>query len=311
MRVLLALVLVSATAACALPPRDAWPATPGSRSSSQYGTGWIQGPLRATVWFDEYTGLASFDVSRPAHVAMFAVQPLGALELIYPRFGYGSGRAFRSGRHNVRTEFQPYRLASDRWSWGRGYDDYYGGRQPLYILLIAADRPLRLDHFHGLGRASWLGYPGATWNPFLVTESLAREVVPAYSSTDWTVAYHVVWPAADFRRDDGRVPYTRVVCPGNRVFNVPTEALRGGWFTCPDPDVRDRDGRVAIPRKTGRGITETVPKRPRPGGWAGATPTTPERGGTRDALGPKRAGDRDGDRARSGTRPQVPVRPGT
>ena len=55
-------------------------------------------PLEATLWFDEHTGYADFALSRPAHVAIFALRPGADLTMIYPARGMTAGySAMRSG----------------------------------------------------------------------------------------------------------------------------------------------------------------------------------------------------------------------
>ena len=46
------------------------PAGPGDYTPARYGGGWYDEPLRASVYFDEHMGFASFDVNRDAHVAL-------------------------------------------------------------------------------------------------------------------------------------------------------------------------------------------------------------------------------------------------
>lgn len=256
-------------------------------------------PLRANLWFDEYAGVASFDLNRPAHVAIFALRPLGSIEMIYPASGWGVGveGAFRTGRHSVRTESRMYHLVrghSDR------RDSRYGASGQTYILLIASDRPLDLDGFFAHGTVPWLNHPSVTWNPLLATDHLAREIVPGQGRSEWTAAYHVIWPEASFRLYDGRIPVTRVRCPGGAVVLIATQVVRSGRWTCPDRNARPPVARPRAPRSPP--VTGVLPKRPRPTERPGATPT---RG--------RGQGDIDGRRARPrpDAKPGAGSRPGT
>lgn len=250
-------------------------------------------PLRANVWFDEYAGLASFDINRPAHVAIFALRPLGNIELIYPVSGWGGGvkRAFRTGRHSVRAESHRYQLVRGRA--GHGRSRYASGQ--TYILLIASDRPLDLRHFLATGTVPWLNHPSVTRDPLLATDHLAREIVAGQGRSEWTAAYHVIWPEASLRRYDGRVPVTMVRCPGGAVIAIPKQVLRPGGWICPDrhtrPPVSAHPRSPRVPT-----IIDMLPKRP------GATPT---RGRTLDRRLWPRPAPRPGVTPRVGTPPRV------
>ncbi len=258
MRHLLPLLLLG-LGGCSLPgafgsPLDDY-ARPAYGGGSYYYQGY-QDPLRATLWYDEYTGFASFDLNRQAHVALFAIRPMGGIEMIYPAIGYGARQLFTRGSHNIRTNVSPYRFAS---SWSLA-----SGANPIYIVLIASERPLDVAPFMATGSLPWLSRASVTWNPYSATEVLAREIVPQPNTTDWTVAYHVVWPQSLRSDRYRRRAYTWVVCPGNVVISVPVEAVRNGWVYCPN-GVRADTGRDSrLPR-----VKETVPKRPLPDGWMG------------------------------------------
>lgn len=253
MRHLFALVLLGA---------GAYPSTALDAQARPLSSG---PPLRANVWFDEYAGLASFEINRPAHVAIFALRPLGNIELIYPVSEWGGGvkRAFRTGRHSVRTESRMYQLVRGRAGHGRSR---YRGSDQMYILLIASDRPLDLRHFLATGTVPWLNHPSVTWDPLLAADHLAREIVAGQGRSEWTAAYHVIGPETSLRRYDGRVPVTMVRCPGGAVIAIPKQVLRHGGWVCPDRHARPPESaRLRSPRVPT--ITDMLPKRPR------ATPT--------------------------------------
>lgn len=292
MRYLVPLLFLGLSA-CHLPPSasaasgpwgyDPGPATRGAGPGWSTGSGWSSGPLRAAVTFDEYTGQAAFDLSRPAHVAVFAMRPFGAVEMIYPRWGWehDSRRAFDTGHHRVRTDSRLYHLAGNRSGYGRSV----GSAGQTYIVLIASDRPLELGPLMATGRAYSLEHPAITWNPFVATGHLAREIGAGHGGAEWTAAYHVVWHQDRLRRDR-RVPYTTVRCPGGSVISVPTEAVRSGAWRCPDP--RRPPTTDARPRPEAPPITRALPKRPRPTGWSGATPAPVDAPAGPDARPAKR-----------------------
>lgn len=290
MRYLLPFLLLGATA-CQLP------ATSGLAPIQQgydadYRGGWDTEPLRAAVWFDEFTGRASFDLSRSAHVAMFAMQPMGGIEMIYPSWGWGRdrGRAFSSGIHTVRAESRVYHLTS-----GRSLHDNIRSAGQTYIVLIASDRPLDLGHLLHSPTVPLIGGAAITWNPFIATRYLARQIVPGAGNAEWTAAYHVIWPMDNMQRSmrpiTGRDPYTRVRCPGGQVVSVRIDVLRNGGFACPRPpaDPANHPPRPGVTE--GTPITRTLPNRPPPPDWRGATPTA------------------DADRRTPSARPVPPTRP--
>lgn len=238
-----------------------------------YGEGWADESLRAAVWFDEYSGVASFDINRPAHVALFALQPLGRIEMIYPHgggdwgWGVSGERVFRAGLHSVRADSRMYRLTARRGHRPPGSR----WRGQTYILMIASERPLDLERFLATGTVPWLNHPAVTWNPFIAIEHLADEVVRGRRSGEWTTAYHVIWPDADLYRYDGRIPHTRVRCPGGAAFSIPTQAIRVGAWRCPDR--YPPQGAVARPgRPRTPPITSALPDRRRPADRPGASP---------------------------------------
>jgi hypothetical protein len=251
MRAFLPLALLAATACYS--PR-AVETRPGPYDGPE--DAWGVAPLQASVWYDEHTGLANFDLSRPAHVAIFALRPGGGLEMIYPAIGYGSRMAFTRGRHFVRTGGSPYRLTGN---WSMAY-----GQGPMYILLVASEDPLDLGAFRAGGMMNWLTRSAVTYNPYLATEALVGEIVANPAGPGWTTAMHVVWPTPVAPYRDRASRYMRVQCANGLVVVVPIAAWVNGYAVCPEhlppPDSADAD---SIP-----GIREVAPKRPQPPeGW--------------------------------------------
>ena len=197
--VLASAALLLATTGCHFPAtsqpltdpwNDRYDGRYGDRYDDRYDRDSRSGPLRANVWYDEYTGVASFDLSRPGHVALFAVRPFGRMEMIYPTGGYGyrNERVFHDGRHSVRTVSRYYHLTRGASRFG----PVGGPSGQTYIVLIASDRPLRLDPFYASGSVPWLDRASVTWNPFVAAEHLAREVVSGRRGAEWTgVPRHV------------------------------------------------------------------------------------------------------------------------
>ncbi len=259
MRYLLPLLLLGTTACYA--PRAYGPGPgdyPDYPDASPYGArSYDQPPLQATIWYDEYTGFASFNVNRPAHVAIFAISEFGSARMLYPAIGYGGQQRFSYGRHTVRTEASAYRFASNR--------SLVYGSAPTYIVLVAAERPLDVAQFMATGRSPWIDHQILTRSPYGAAEMLAREIVPQPGMTEYTLAYHVVWPTNWLYGSNRAQPsYVWVNCNG--VFmSVPAYAYYQGWFVCP------RNDRTVPPADSARRLPELkkkLPKRPPvPTGW--------------------------------------------
>jgi hypothetical protein len=97
MRALL-VVLLAGLAACY---------SPRSLGSDGYmganGAAWQDEPLRASLWIDPYSGFTSFDINRPAHVALFQWRPGSHFSIVYPSIGYGTNQFFHAGRNVIHT----------------------------------------------------------------------------------------------------------------------------------------------------------------------------------------------------------------
>jgi hypothetical protein len=262
---------------------------PPDYETVRYHRDWEYEPLRSEFWFDEHTGRASIRLNHSAYVAMFVLQPLGSIELIYPYSG--RNRLVRAGRRTVAARGWDYYHADHRA--GSGWAGDYGRNTPAYILMIASERPLDLDRLlrHG-GRLPWIERAGAPLDPLRAAEDLAWEIVPGSHDRDrWTLAYQAIWPGADFRVERP-IYYTHVRCGGVYV-SVPLDAVRIGWYSCPGRHWREpyrrvivrgpvveRPPQVARPRAPS--ITRSIDKTARPRDWEGATPT---RGSERQLRG--------------------------
>lgn len=251
---------------------------PAPTAPVSYGGAWYPDALQGAIYFDHYSGFASVDLNRPAHIAVFALTPGGGTRMIYPAIGYGGRGRLDDGAHVIRTATSGYRFAStDR------------GLHPTYIMMIASDRPLELGVFRAMGTLPWLNRPSLSWSPYRTTEALASRIVPRPGLTDWTVAYHVVWPMAVPERQQPR--YTWVRCPSGVVLSVPVQAFRRGIIPCPSQaapteseDTTDVKQRVAEARPEGGSEALAPWRRAGPG----VDPRAPKRGPVAIPLEPKR-----------------------
>lgn len=261
MRALLPLALLAAVGCYS--PRAVEPGPTPYGSFEEYADDdWgYTGPLEASVYFDEHSGYAWFDVSRPAHVAMFALRPGGSLSIIYPVIGYGTRMAFNGGRHVVRTAASSVRMTGN-WSM-------FEGQGPMYILLVASDDPLDVREFQATRTMGWLSRASITYNPHVALDALVGEIVPRPNTSAWTTAMHVVWPLSPYP-DTRRARYLRVQCASGVVIMAPVEAVMAGYPICPEqlqhPPV---DSTSDSTKATIRGVTPTRPQPPE--GWMTAS----------------------------------------
>ena len=271
MRAILPLALLAVVGCYS--PRPVEP-TPSSWS---YGGGYgadagpDAGPLEATVYYDEYSGYASFNVSRDAHVSLFLLRPGAGLEMIYPAIGYGTGTSFRQGRHMVRTASAFHRTSrTSMWDndmWGRDFEN-----GPMYVLLVASDEPLEVNQFLATRTMGWLRHSSVTYSPFLALEALVGDIVPNPTTSAWTTAMHVVWPRDNYRDRDRyeRQRYTRVRCANGVVLLVPTDLVLAGYPVCPEHFQRPQPDSAAD--STGARYRKVAPRRPATAqGWMTAS----------------------------------------
>lgn len=259
MRAFLPMALLAVTACYS--PRTVEP-SPGAYYDDQ---AWGPAPLEASLYYDEFTGYASFRVSRPASVALFALRPGGGMEMIYPS-PMGTRTLFHSGKHVVRTSGSPYRLTGN-WSMAQGHG-------PMYFLLVASEEPLDVDRFRLRNTLSWLNRTAVTYNPHMALEALVGEIVPRPNTSAWTTAMHVVWPMESWPRPN-RQRYLRVRCASGVEILAPREAVLAGYPLCPEQleraDTSD-DGTLVVPRRSkpdsADEIRAVLPRRPQPPeGW--------------------------------------------
>ena len=228
MRHLLPLLLVALSACHATGTGGA---ETGPHDPVAYGGTWYPDALQGSVWYDEFSGFASVDLNRPAHVALFALNPGAGMRLIYPVIGFGGRASFDEGSHILRTSATRHRFTRTASA--------PASARPTYILMVASDRPLDIEALRLTGALPWLNRQHVMWNPYTATEALARRIVPQPAMTDWTVAYHLVWPDGVNERE--RPQYTWIRCPSGVILSVPVELYRRGAVQCPRDVVSQPD----------------------------------------------------------------------
>jgi hypothetical protein len=225
-----ALLLLASVSACAMPQTPSY-----LRSETA--------PLRAEL-FRGAGPTVGFHINRPAHVAVFEVDPGMGARMIHPRLGSDQYMPY-AGSHAVwRSESSPLHRQRHRTMFtalGSGYGNWYGAGalQPRVYLLIASERPLRVDEY----RHSPLGLQIAmrnTWfgrSPYSMLDDLAELVVPDPHASDWVSDVYVEWPSSPMY--DAMPVQTHVVgCRDGSVMVLPVYVL-----ACPQdaprPAVRD------------------------------------------------------------------------
>jgi hypothetical protein len=196
------------------------------------------GPLEAWLVPHEMGGMdgsaINFWVSRPAHVAIYQIAPMGGgAMLIYPRHSGGSSlhsAGFNSGFLGTPRS----RRAAARFAFSPMAGSL-GGFGPTYYLLVASERPLSVDRYAISPMALEREIPRMA---AMTVGQLANEltklslgpVPPAHG--DWTTDLYVHWPMLPAPRtllamDSG---VRMVQCPSGAVITV---AL-GDPVICPD-----------------------------------------------------------------------------
>jgi hypothetical protein len=253
MRTLVPLLLVG-LAACYVPR------SVPSQAASPYGA-W-QEPLAASLWIDPARGVASVDVNRPAHVAIFHLQPGHSVSMVYPAIGYGTAQHFQAGRFSLFTRSREYFPSARRASYDVGRSLVPTG--PSYFVLIASERPLDVGPFYLRGSTLWTDRVSWSLNPYTATELLVDQIVADPHSSDWTVAYYVAWPELDrlhpleALRLELQSQYRWVMCPGGVTIAVPLALLLSGQFHCPDSSAIQPPAEDTVPPEVRARIAEIV-----------------------------------------------------
>jgi hypothetical protein len=231
-------LLLGGLAACVTPR--------ASIQDHHYDAEWHDVPLQASLWIDQFTGVNSFQLSKPAHAALFVWHPGSHFHMVYPAVGYDTRQYFGAGVNQVadahrmldpgnRTTaspryatYQSLGFASDRVGFG-----------PTYAVLVVSEEPLDVASFYN--RAAWISRANWSGNLFTATELLASQVVPNPAASEWTVAYQVIWPE---HFDTSRSAYGWVRCPGGITIALPLDML---WVDayCPDGSRMEPPDRTA------------------------------------------------------------------
>jgi len=203
-----------------------------------------------------------FYLNRPAHVALFEVVPGRGVGLLYPSGSFET-RTLSSGVHLARTYNTFFRGSYLPVATSLG-------TQPRYILLVASERPLRLEEIQRSPERlrSMLGLQHfASYNPYNTMERLAESVLPAAIGDDWTTDVFVEWPQAPARAP---MQLVRVQCPSGQLLVVPFDQAREAVQMCdafpqakfiPQPANPDDSSAVRPPRRT-RPVAEDNPGPP-------------------------------------------------
>jgi hypothetical protein len=307
-----ALVLLATLSACALPRTPAY-------LSSRYDAA----PLRAHL-MQGVGSTISFHVNRPAHVAVFEIDPVYGVQMIHPNVGLETF-TMRSGVHSAWRSWRASSPLQGGWGGSASFAGWGHGRthQPRVYLLIASERPLHVDTrmrtWHGMRMmmSSSFGF-----NTFGTANELTRLVVPSYELQDYVTDILVEWPQAATPGMEP-VPTHVLVCRDGRqilapvwVFSCPQDSVPAPPLSA-DTTVVAEEGRPQRPDRR-RPERAGPPETPRLGdGWLGGDRpdgvVRPERTGRPERAGREErdpsvqpAGGRSEGDAR---RPERPVRP--
>ncbi|MBA4158713.1 MAG: hypothetical protein H0X65_14730, partial [Gemmatimonadetes bacterium] len=276
-----ALVLFVPLSACSLP------SVPGN-APGRHADRFLDARL-----FPVGAGGVSFHVTRPAHVAVFVIDPRWGPSLVYPRFGGARGQLY-AGTHTVwesgRRAFAGGSGASSAYPYSGASWASYSSRtmQPRVYYLIASERPLQTERYAASPYAlrGALGHAGIMASHRML-DDLARLVVPNHAAGNYVTDTYVEWP--DQRHPnaeqvpmrvlqcrDGRqisVPWYVVSCPGERSLGPPvvepkpdsTDAARPQRPERRRPEPRPEPRVDTGVRATDAAIRRTRPERQRPG----------------------------------------------
>jgi hypothetical protein len=237
-------------------------------------------PLEARL-YAPLGGVVHFAVSKPAYVAVFEVAPGGGMRMLFPSSTYQSQRRIAGG----------YSFAPSRFGSNRDYLTHASGWSrsiwPTYLVLIASERPLRVERMVNapwalrseLGFATYYSASGGVHT----IERLAERIVPEAYTSDWAYDTYIVWPTLEVEAPRA-LP---VVCADGSVRMVRGTRVPLDCLQPPTPSDTAQppqgDSAAAAPRLRGR------PPR-----------AEPEREGTTITQGTGRDGWRGEDRDRRG-----------
>ncbi len=224
MRKILALLLLVPLASCAL-------------NSTPARTAVHDAPLTAGIF--PLGGQISFNISRPAYVAIFEVVPGRGVGLMYPSVAI-QDRQLTAGFH------QPFFGLSDfRWGYLPALPVYNLVEGPRILYMVASERPLDLDRLiqYPTALRSELGLARfASHQPFSTIDDLDAMLLGGLPPTQYATDYYVIWPERQYRSVAGLDRSVFVVCRSGRSVTVP---VRYAYLACLDGDLQSRP-RIAV-----------------------------------------------------------------
>ncbi|MEJ2218384.1 MAG: hypothetical protein P8099_17410, partial [Gemmatimonadota bacterium] len=103
------------------------PTGPAAAHDTWYGQ---NAPMQASIWFNDFTGDMTIDVSQPAYTTVFLIRPGMGASMVYPRYRDGANRVTQ-GSHRLyayETGFGGYGWQNPFSRWGFSSFGYpYGG----------------------------------------------------------------------------------------------------------------------------------------------------------------------------------------
>ncbi len=216
MRKILALLLLVPLASCALNSNP-------TRTAAVHDA-----PLTAGIF--PLGGQISFNLSRPAYVAIFEVVPGRGVGLMYPSVAI-QDRKLTAGFH------QPFFGFSDfRWGYLPALPVSNVAEGPRILYLVASERPLDLDHIiqHPTALRSELGIARfASYQPFSTIDDLDAMLLGGLPPTQYATDYYVIWPEPVYQSP--RVVYATLTCASGRTVTVAWQYVA---VACPEDRVR-------------------------------------------------------------------------
>jgi hypothetical protein len=151
-------------------------------------------PLEARL-YEPMGGVVHFAVSKPAYAAVFEVAPGGGMRMLFPTTTHQAQRRVAGG-----YSFAPLRYGStrDHLAFASGWSRDI---RPTYLVLIASERPLRVERMVNspwalrseLGLATYYSASASV----RTIERLAERIVPDAYSSDWAYDTYIVWPTLE------------------------------------------------------------------------------------------------------------------
>lgn len=261
--------------------------------------------------YEPIGGQLGFAVSRAAYVVIFEVTPDGRLAMLYPMSSTQVQRRFTTGHHTFSSATSHFNRRFYTYA-----SDYRSPLRPTYLVLIAADRPLRLHRVSSrfASLAHEFAFSRGLAAHSSAVERLAASIVPDPDFTEWTYDTYEVWPPIPVVP----VPTYRVVCADGTIRiihggRIPADCRRDPRRPTPPPDSAG-----PTPPDSGSAKPKELPRRPPRATPGAGVRKEPGRIADSEQRSSARAGERrlregrsadDGSRARvegvrNGARPQ-------